>query len=157
MPAIKDKCVVVPISPSEIEDTVANLPRLPSESGIIDIEWKRRHSQKNSHLQAKVNPERIFKALEFLKACGNKHYQTATDREEYKKRCSQEDPDGYKILFGGIDKSSKLEVIFYSDGSAEPILELKSYLDMCEMQKLEEEYCQKDTVCKDLIWSLVGY
>ena len=27
-------------------------------------------------------------------------------------------------------------------------MELKSYLDMCEMQKLEEEYCQKDTVRK---------
>ena len=105
--------------------------------------------RKNSHLQAKVTPESIFNALKFLKACGNKHYQTTADREEYEKRCRQEDPDGYNLLFGERgNRSGHLEVAFYQDGAVEPVMELTSYLDMLEMQKLEEEYCEKDTVRK---------
>jgi hypothetical protein len=46
MPAIKDKCVVVPLDETDILNTVDSLPRLPSESGIIDVQWKRRVGQK---------------------------------------------------------------------------------------------------------------
>ena len=96
-----------------------------------------------------MNPERIFNALEFLKACGNKHYQTTPDREDYEERCRQEDPDGYKLIFGENGKgSTNLEVVFYPDGAAEPVMELKNYLDMYEMQNLEEEYQEKDTIRK---------
>ena len=52
MPAIKDKCVAIPLDANDVLNTVNSLPRLPSESGIIDIQWKRRVGQKNCHLQA---------------------------------------------------------------------------------------------------------
>ena len=63
MPAMKDKCIVIPLEGKDIQETVECLPRLPSESGIIDIQWKRRVGQKNAHLEAKVDPAIIFNAL----------------------------------------------------------------------------------------------
>ena len=60
MPAVKDKCVVIPLDQTDVINTVESLPRLPSETGIIDIQWKRRVGQKNAHLQAKVDPTKIF-------------------------------------------------------------------------------------------------
>ena len=81
-------------------NTVESLPRLPSESGIIDIQWKRRIGQRNAHLQAKVDPNRIFNALEFLRKCGNKYYMNTQSRDEYENRCQNEDPVGFNVIFG---------------------------------------------------------
>ena len=38
MPAIKDKCVVIPLDGQDIQDTIKSLPCLPSESEIFDIQ-----------------------------------------------------------------------------------------------------------------------
>ena len=137
MPAIKDKCVVIPIDCVDVLNTVQSLPRLPSESGIIDIQWKRRMGQKNAHLQAKVEPARIFRALEFLRASGNEHYVDTNSREEYEARCLAEDPDGYDLLFGNGETEEQggqgsLRVTFLPDGTAETILELAPF---CELQR----------------------
>ena len=136
MPAIKDKCVVIPIDCVDVLNTVQSLPRLPSESGIIDIQWKRRMGQKNAHLQAKVEPARIFRALEFLRASGNEHYVDTNSREEYEARCLAEDPDGYDLIFGNDETEEQggqgsLRVTFLPDGTAETILELAPF---CELQ-----------------------
>ena len=136
MPAIKDKCVVIPIDCVDVLNTVQSLPRLPSESGIIDIQWKRRMGQKNAHLQAKVEPARIFRALEFLRASGNEHYVDTNSREEYEARCLAEDPDGYNLIFGNDETEEQggqgsLRVTFLPDGTAETILELAPF---CELQ-----------------------
>jgi hypothetical protein len=137
MPAIKDRCVVIPIDCVDVLNTVQSLPRLPSESGIIDIQWKRRTGQKNAHLQAKVEPARIFRALEFLRASGNEHYTDTDSREDYEERCLAEDPDGYDLLFGSNRDEEQggqggLKVTFLPDGTAETILELKPF---CELQR----------------------
>ena len=137
MPAIKDRCVVIPIDCVDVLNTVQSLPRLPSESGIIDIQWKRRMGQKNAHLQAKVEPARIFRALEFLRASGNEHYMDTNSREEYEERCLAEDPDGYDLLFGNNEHEEQggqegLRVTFLPDGTAETILELEPF---CELQR----------------------
>ena len=137
MPAIKDKCVVIPIDCVDVLNTVQSLPRLPSESGIIDIQWKRRMGQKNAHLQAKVEPARIFRALEFLRASGNEHYVDTNSREEYEARCLAEDPDGYDLIFGNDETEEQggqgsLRVTFLPDGTAETILELAPF---CELQR----------------------
>ena len=135
MPAIKDKCVVIPIDCVDVLNTVQSLPRLPSESGIIDIQWKRRMGQKNAHLQAKVEPARIFRALEFLRASGNEHYVDTNSREEYEARCLAEDPDGYDLLFGNGETEEQggqgsLKLTFLPDGTAETILELAPFCDL---------------------------
>ena len=152
MPAMKDKCVVIPLEKNDIQDTVQSLPRLPSESGIIDIQWKRRVGQKNAHLQAKVDPTRIFKALEFLKESGNPHYTSTQSREDYEIKCRNEDPIGFNIVFGENNLlhpvPQTLPVQFIPDDSAEQILELSKYLEVIEERDLEKQYLENDAVRK---------
>ena len=148
MPAMKDKCIVIPLDKKDIQDTVDSLPRLPSESGIIDIQWKRRVGQKNAHLQAKVDPTRLFNALQFLKDCGNPHYINTQTREEYEARCQNEDPVGFNIIFGEKEASQTLQLQFLPDDSSESMLELPKYLDLREDQNLEQEYQKHDAVRK---------
>ena len=145
MPAIKDKIVVIPLEGSDVLNTVETLPRLPSESGIIDIQWKRRLGQKNAHLQAKVDPNRIFNALQFLKNTGNELYQTVQTREEYEARCDSQDPDGFRLIFGD-GRSDNLELEFIPEGAAEPILNLEEYLHIREELNDEEELQTNDPV-----------
>ena len=147
MPAIKDKCVVIPLDRRDVINTVHSLPRLPSESGILDVQWKRTVGQKNCHLQAKVEPNRIFKALEFLKESGNKHYQSTESRNQYESRCQSDDPVGYRFMFGD-EQVSSLRLEFVTDGSIEPIFELPTYLELVKEQNLEQEFQENDTVRK---------
>ena len=148
MPAIKDKCIVIPIERKDVINTVQSLPRLPSESGIIDVQWKRTVGQKNCHLQAKVEPDRIFRALQFLKSSGNKHYQSSENRDQYEARCQSDDPNGYRFLFGEELITKKIQLEFIAEGSTEPILELPTYLELLEEEGLDKEFRENDTVRK---------
>ena len=150
MPAIKDKCVVIPLDRKEVVDTIQNLPRLPSETNIIDIQWKRRLGQKNAHLQAKVNPDRLFRALEFLKSKGNKYYQASQNLEEYKSRCGDDDPDGFRVLFGSEndENSGKIIIKFVPDYFSEPIHDLELFQQLSRDGEEEEEFLKKDVVRK---------
>ena len=145
MPAMKDRCVVIPLERQEIQDTVESLPRLPKEGQIIDIQWKRRMGQKNAHLQAKVDPQKIQDALKFLQGLGNPHYTEVEDMEQYKERCRQEDPEGFKIIFGEEDPDT-LTLKFVDDASVEPMWELPKYLELREVQDTEQQYQEKDAV-----------
>ena len=107
MPALKDKCIVIPLEEKDVLNTVESLPRLPSESGIIDIQWKRKVGLKNTHLQAKVDPNKIFNALNFLKEQGHKYYLDSESREQYQKRCLENDPDGFHLVFGKNNELSE--------------------------------------------------
>jgi hypothetical protein len=96
---------------------------------------------KNAHLQAKVDPARIFNALNFLRQSGNKHYLQTQSSEEYKKRCQNEDPEGYNLIFGQDNShNGRLRLEFIPDGAAEPVLNLKTFLEINEYQNLEKEY-----------------
>ena len=167
MPATKDKCVVIPLDKKEVLKTVHNLPRLPSETGIIDVQWKRQIGQKNHHLQAKVDPVKLFNAIQFLQKSGNKHYIHVQTAKEFESRCLNEDPLGYSLIFGtkadidnfghisqhNFKESSsrhiaKPKLTFYPDGFAEPIFELKTYLELKEEDQLENQYKRSDLIRK---------
>ena len=147
MPAMKDKCIVIPLESEDISDTIDSLPRIPSQSGIIDIQWKRRLSQKTSHLQAKVCPDRIFNALNFLKDSGNKFYQQIHTRDQYEKYCMEKDPVGFNIIFGEkiLDR---LVVSFLDDDTTEPILNLPEFLIMRKHEEDENQLINDDPVRK---------
>ena len=141
MPAVKDKCVVIPIEHADVLNTVQSLPRLPAESGIVDIQWKRRVAQKNAHLQAKVEPDKIFRALQFLQECNNKHYMAADTEEEYKARCLAEDPEGYELLYGPMESDVQLTAVRVNtvpDSAAERIIDLPHFLELQEDQVTEK-------------------
>ena len=111
--------------------------------------WKRRQGQKNCHLQAKVDPTKIFQALHFLKSCGNPHYQNIQSRDNYEARCLSEDPDGFDLVFGASQcEDEALKTIFIPDDAAEPIMELSYFLYLKDELETEKEYVEKDTVRK---------
>ena len=72
--ALKDKIINVPVNDSDIVNTISNLPRTPSEAGLIEIDLKRKVEYQNSHMRQLINPEKCFKMLQLLKKSGNIHY-----------------------------------------------------------------------------------
>ena len=148
MPAMKDKCIVIPLERGDVYNTVESMPRLPSESGIIDIQWKRRVSQKNAHLQARVDPEKLFRTLQFLKALGNPHYQRGiTNQDEYIARCQTQDPIGYNLIFGDNQESGDLH-LKYVEEAVEPIYDLAEYKELLKEGQDDREYRELDVVRK---------
>ena len=128
-------------------NTVESMPRLPSESGIIDIQWKRRLAMKNIHLQAKVDPDKLFRTLEFLKACGNPHYQETQTREEYEERCRAIDPIGFQLIFGQDMDSGDL-CLKYVPEAVEPIYDLPEYRELLKESQDDRQYREEDVVRK---------
>ena len=61
----------IPIEKESIINTIQKIPRLPTESGLVEIKLKRKMTYKNNHKREFVDPNKIFKALEFLKASGH--------------------------------------------------------------------------------------
>ena len=98
--ALKDRVINIPIEKENIINTITQLPRLPTESGLVEIKLKRKMAYKNNHKREFVDPNKIFKALEFLKACGHPGYKDFNSREEYLARCKNSDEEGYESVFG---------------------------------------------------------
>ena len=94
MKAIKDRCVCVPIDEDTIKQTLQSLPKTPNEAGVtlVPMNWKRRKSDKGSHLQEWINVEKVFKVLKTLKNLGHEEYQFFDESEfqEFVERCQIE-------------------------------------------------------------------
>lgn len=85
---------------------------------------------KNSHLQAKVNPTKVFGFLKYIKSLGNPFYSQITETlDQYEARCQQDDPDGFDLLFGR-EANNILTIDFVEDSASEPILELEEYFQL---------------------------
>ena len=86
---IKDRIVNVPLLESDIISTVQKLPRLPQESNIVPVIFKRKLGYVHGYLQSFINIPRIFKALKTLNNLGNKHYDfQVEDTKTYQQRLS---------------------------------------------------------------------
>ena len=97
--ALKDRVINIPIEKNDVINTIQQLPRLPAESGLVEIKLKRKLEYKNNHKQEYVNPDKIFKALEYLKASGHPGYKNFNSKEDYIKRCRVVDEEGYQAMF----------------------------------------------------------
>ena len=150
MPAMKDKCIVIPLEKGDVYNTVESMPRLPSESGIIDIQWKRRISMKNHHLQAKIVPEKLFRTLDFLKALGNPHYTKTQTMVDYKERCQAQDPIGFNLIFGQEEESQSLKLKYVPE-AVEPIHDLKEHQDLLREAREDQDYREHDVVRRQQI------
>ena len=139
---------MIPLERGDVYNTVESMPRLPSESGIVDIQWKRRISQKNAHLTARVDPDKLFRTLQFLKALGNPHYQKGiTNQDEYINRCRSQDPIGYNLIFGEDQESGDLH-LKYVEEAVEPIYDLDEYKELLKECQDDREYRELDVVRK---------
>ena len=84
-------------------NTITNLPRTPSEAGLVEVKLKRKFSYKVYHRNEYINTDNIFKALQILKENGHPDYQNFDDLSLYEKRCKESDPSGYGMVFEDSD------------------------------------------------------
>ena len=75
MSALKGQEVNIPLTDSDIKNTVSQLPRTPDEAAVIPVQLKRKQAFRNAHLKEYISPSKIKKSLETLKSLGHKHYQ----------------------------------------------------------------------------------
>ena len=97
--ALKDRVINIPIEKDNVINTIKQLPRLPAESGLVEVKLKRKIEYKNVHKNEYVDPNKIFKALEYLRAKGHPGYKDFNTREEYMDRCKETDKEGYQSIF----------------------------------------------------------
>ena len=63
---LRDRVINVPVPTENIKNTIKCLPRNPSDSGLIGVNWKRKVGYKNTHKRELVDTNRVFDALEYL-------------------------------------------------------------------------------------------
>ena len=98
--ALKDRVINIPIEKENVINTIEKLPRLPLESGLVEVKLKRKLDYTNNHKREFVDPNKIFKALDHLKASGHPGYTDFDTIEQYTDRCKETDLEGYESLFG---------------------------------------------------------
>ena len=96
--AMKDKTVSVPISTSDVSETLTKLPRTPSDAQLAVVQLKRRLNFPGIHNQQLINLQNVFKALRTFISLKNPHYQDILEDQHFQERCFESDPEGYKIL-----------------------------------------------------------
>jgi hypothetical protein len=112
---IKDRIVNVPLSESDVISTVQRLPRLPEESNVVPVIFKRRLGYVHGYLQSFIKVPRIFKALKTLNRLGNKHYDfKITDEKEYQQ--TLEDHKRKSLMFNTEDCSRNCFYVYSYKG-----------------------------------------
>jgi hypothetical protein len=122
MSAVKDRLVNVPVGPSDIINTIKNIPRTPKEAGLIQVKLKRKLEFRNFHKHEYIDPKKIFKTLELLKKRGHPYYQFYDDYNTYQNRWRSESLKD-NLKGGTLPKKTSLRYI--SDLESESIVELK--------------------------------
>ena len=107
--AMKDKTVSVPVSTSDISETLTKLPRTPNDAQLAVVQLKRRLNFPGVHNQQIINMHNVFKALQTFITMKNPHYQDILEDTNFKERCLEADPEGYQLLYP--DENIKLDVL----------------------------------------------
>ena len=100
MAAGKGRLISVPVNPSDVMNTASQLPRLPSEAGLIPIKLKRKKEYKTHVKHEKVRPEQLFLALRYLRGANHPFYQFYDDYSTYKARLKIKEERSLTLLEG---------------------------------------------------------
>ena len=57
----------IPINQEDVLNTTKQLPRLPSDAGLIPVGLKRKQNYKHCHKKEYIDSNKIFKALDYIK------------------------------------------------------------------------------------------
>ena len=98
MPAGKGRMISIPVGPTDIMNTVKQLPRLPSEAGVVPIKLKRKKEYRSHEKNEMIRPEQIFLALRYLRKAGHRDYQFYDEKDAYLARCRIKDQRGLRLL-----------------------------------------------------------
>ena len=122
MAACKDRLINIPINSEVVQNTLENIPRTPREAGLLEVKLKRKLEYKNTHQQAFIDCEKIYKALDFLKKMGHPDYAFYDDCNIYERRCNK-----------------STEPIFVHDCEIEEIVEKAEYLEIRNKEEFKEK------------------
>ena len=82
----KEKVINVPVREEDMLRTVEALPKIPEETGLIQLNWKYKEDITTPYKSELVRPKLILDILTYLKKNKNPYYQFYDDYEAYKKR-----------------------------------------------------------------------
>ena len=99
---MKDRVINVPVPCGNIKNTISSLPRNPTDSGLIAVNWKRKVLYKNTHKSQLVDVNRIFDALEYLVQHNPLYKDSSIDRD-FINRCQTEDTSGHEAFIADND------------------------------------------------------
>ena len=86
-----DKIINVPVAGDSVTNTLNLLPRTMDEAGLIEVTFKRKLEYKTSHHRGQlVNPKKLYKVLDHMKASGNPFYQFYDDINTFTERLEEE-------------------------------------------------------------------
>ena len=99
----KDKQILVPVPTDKIQNFLGQLPRTPTEAGLLAVNLKRKLEYKGAHKSQLINPQKIFKFIATCKAAGHPLYQDVSlNMKEFEEKCKASKND-YRLVFGHED------------------------------------------------------
>ena len=101
-PHFKDRVINVPVPARNVKQTIQKLPRNPSDSGLIGVNFKRKVSYKNTHKRELVDLNRIFKGWEHLIQHNPLYKDSEIDRD-FLNSCKANDPSGHDFFIAHIN------------------------------------------------------
>ena len=152
-----DKVINVPVAGDSVTHTLNSLPRTMDEAGLIEVTFKRKLEYKTSHHRGQlVNPKKLYKVLDHLKACNNPFYKfyddinTFTERQEEEMRLhiSVQTEAEDEIIDLEKQKEQKNNKKDKAIQKEEGRKEDEESEDEDEEEKEEREYREKDPVKK---------
>ena len=90
LPCGKQRCIHGPAVniPIKLDSVVDTLPRLPDQSQLIPLKFKRKMSYKGHYMYDFITPQKIIVGLELLKA-SNPHYESIQINKQWAQDCKQ--------------------------------------------------------------------
>ena len=113
---VKDKQILIPVSNDKIQKFLGQLPRTPTEAGLLGVNLKRKLEYKGSHKCQLIDPQKLFKFIATCKAAGHPLYQDVSTEEDYVEKCKKSEAD-YMLVYGNEDNSSDLDSADVSEES----------------------------------------
>ena len=113
---VKDKQILIPVSNDKIQKFLGQLPRTPTEAGLLGVNLKRKLEYKGSHKCQLIDPQKLFKFIATCKAAGHPLYQDVSTEEDYVEKCKKSEDD-YMLVYGNEDNSSDLDSADVSEES----------------------------------------
>ena len=111
---LRDRVINVPIDPINLQSTIEKLPRNPSDSGLIGVNWKRKLSFKNTHKREFVDINRVFDAIEYL-IKNHSSYRSANINTDFLTTCKSTDPLGHAFFIAPNEVEHSLDSQMNSD------------------------------------------
>ena len=100
---LRDRVINVPVPSRNVKATIESLPRNPSDSGLIAVNWKRKKAFKNIHKQQLVDVNRVLDGLEYL-VDHNPLYKDSAIDKDFVQRCKLQDPEGHDFFLNPENK-----------------------------------------------------